>query len=43
MEEINKFFDGDKAVDIAEIANAEIKEARMDNEERVEEVERVKV
>ena len=36
MEEINKFFDGDSAIDVAEMANAELKEAKI---ERVEEAE----
>jgi hypothetical protein len=36
MEEINKFFDGDSAIDVAEMANAELKEAKI---ERVEETE----
>lgn len=39
MEEINKFFDGDSAVDVAELANAEMKEGKMDHIETVEEVE----
>lgn len=36
MEEINKFFDGDSAIDVAEMANAELKEAKI---ERVEQAE----
>lgn len=39
MEEISKFFDGDSAVDVAELANAEMKEGKMDHTETVEEIE----
>jgi hypothetical protein len=35
MEEINKFFDGDSAIDIAELANAEMKEGKIEHVETV--------
>lgn len=37
MEEINKFFDGDSAIDVAEMANAELKEAKIEQVEEAEE------
>lgn len=42
MEEITKFFDGDSAFDVAEIANAEMKDTKMDNEEPTEKAEEVR-
>jgi MFS family permease len=42
MEEINKFFDGDSAIDVAEMANAELKEARIEQVEEVDRAEREK-
>jgi hypothetical protein len=36
MEEINKFFDGDSAIDVAEMANAELKEAKIERAEEAE-------
>ncbi|KAL2074177.1 hypothetical protein VTL71DRAFT_7955 [Oculimacula yallundae] len=41
LEEINKFFDGDSAVDIAEAANADIKDHRLKDETTVHEVEKI--
>lgn len=38
LEEIAKFFDGD-AIDVAEIANAEMKENRMKDSEKMPQVE----
>lgn len=35
MEEINKFFDGENAVDVAEIANAEMKTGTVEHAEQV--------
>lgn len=40
MEEIIKFFDGPSAVDVAEIANAEMKEGKLEHVETVEENKR---
>jgi hypothetical protein len=40
LEEIAKFFDGEDAIDVAEIANAEMKQMRMKEATVVEEVER---
>ena len=41
LEEIAKFFDGDDAIDIADIANAEVRENKLKDGARVEEVELV--
>lgn len=40
LEEIAKFFDGDNAIDVAEIANAEMKDFKVNNGTTVQEVER---
>lgn len=42
MEEISKFFDGDSAFDVAEIANAEMKDAKVEHDEQVEKVNEVR-
>lgn len=34
LEEINKFFDGDSAVDVAEIANADMKNFNVNHEDK---------
>ncbi|KAG4433701.1 hypothetical protein IFR05_010810 [Cadophora sp. M221] len=40
LEEIAKFFDGDSAIDVAEIANAEMKDLKVNDGTTVQEVER---
>lgn len=41
LEEIAKFFDGESAIDVAEIANAEMKDLKVNNDgTTVQEIER---